>query len=281
LDWNKTKTIFIVVFSILNIFLYSQYLKQRTEVQNVQVAGKTSIADLMNQENITYNLPQVIKNDFSYISADMKSFSVEELESLIDQSIVFTDFDNTRIESEMKVPVSIKNAKEEPYFTDFLTKYVLNGSEYELWEVDKEGQKAIFFQKVDGEPIFYSPNAMLTIHWNEDYEVTHYEQRMLEKFENYNRKKDLLTQDEAVGSLATRGYLKQDSKVLKVTPGYSATFVQSTETQVFAPTWNIRVELKDGTIEDHFINAIEGKVLDFQLDKLEEEGLDEVEDEKE
>ena len=89
-----------------------------------------------------------------------------------------------------------------------------------------------------------------------------------------------MTQDEAVASLATRGYLKQDSKVLKVTPGYSS-LVQLTGKQVFAPTWNIRVELKDGTIEDHFINAIEGKVIDFQLDKAEEEDLDEVEDEKE
>ena len=64
--------------------------------------------------------------------------------------------------------------------------------------------------------------------------------------------------------------------MLKVTPGYSATLV-STENQVFAATWNIRVELKDGTIENHFINAIEGKVIDFQLEKLEEDELDEDE----
>ena len=140
----------------------------------------------------------------------------------------------------------------------------------------RKDEKAVFFQKVDGEPIFYSPNAMLTIYWDENYEVTHYEQRMLEEFLSRNLKKDLLTQDEAVGSLATRSYLKQDSKVLKVTPGYSATLV-STENQVFAATWNIRVELKDGTIENYFINAIEGKVIDFQLENLEEEELDEDE----
>ncbi|MGG0668927.1 two-component system regulatory protein YycI [Sporosarcina koreensis] len=278
MDWNKTKTIFIVVFSILNIFLYSLYINQRTEAQNVQVAGKTSIEDLMKQENITYNVPQVVKSDFSYISANMKSFSQEELESLEDQSIDIID--NTTIESEMRTPVSILNTKEEYYFKDFLTKYVLNGAEYEFWQVDEESRKAIFFQKVNGEPIFYSSNATLTIYWDEDYEVTHYEQRMLEEFSSDNHKKEVLTQDEAVGSLATRGFLRPDSKVLKVTPGYSS-LVQLTGKQVFAPTWNIRVELKDGTIEDHFINAIEGKVIEFKLDKLEEESLDEVEDEKE
>lgn len=245
----------------------------------MQVAGKASIEDLMKQENITYNLPQVGKNEFFYISADMKSFLKDELESLEDQSIDIID--NTRIESEMSKAVSILNSKQEYHFTEFLTKYVWHGSEYEFWEVDEEERKAIFFQKVDGEPIFYSPNAMLIIHWDENYEVTHYEQRMLEEFSSFNRKKDLLTQDEAVGSLATRGFLKQDSKVLKVTPGFSATLVQSRETQVFAPTWNIRVELKDGTIENHFINAAEGKVIDFQLEKVEEEELGEAEDEEE
>ncbi len=244
----------------------------------MQVAGKASIEDLMKQENITYNLPQVVKNDFSHIFADVKSFSEEELETLEDQSIVIVD--NTTIESEMIIPVSIRNEKEDYHFNDFLAKYIWHGAEYEFWEVDKEKRKAIFFQKVDGEPIFYSPNATLTIYWDENYEVTHYEQRMLEEFSSKNLKRDMLTQDEAVGSLVTRGYLKQDSKVLKVTPGYSATLV-STKNQVFAATWNIRVELKDGTIENHFINAIEGKVIDFHLEKMEEEELDEVEDEEE
>jgi regulatory protein YycI of two-component signal transduction system YycFG len=276
LDWSKTKSIFIVVFSILNVFLYFLYLDQHQLGENVQVAGRTSIEDLMKSENITYNLPQVTKKDFSHIYADVKSFSEDELESLEDQTIDIVD--NTSIESEMTTPVSIRNDKEEIHFKDFLAKYVWHGAEYELWGINEDRHKAVFFQKVDGEPIFYSPNAMLTIYWDEDYEVTHYEQRMLEEFSSEKLKKDLMTQDEAVGSLVTRGYLKRDSKVSKVTSGYSATLV-STKNQVFAATWNIRVELKDGTIEDYFINAIEGNVIDFQLEESEEE--EPIEDEQE
>lgn len=277
MDWNKTKTIFIVVFSILNIFLYSLYLNQHTEAQNVQTIGKTSIEELMKQENITYNLPQTVKNDFSYVSAKIKMFSKEELESLLSQSILIVD--NTQIESTMNKPITIQNSKGGYDFTDFLTKYVWSGSEYELWDIDKKNRSALFFQQADGEPIFYSTNAMLIVHWNEDYEVTQYEQRMLKDFTNFNKKKDLLTQDEAVGSLITRGYVKQDSKILRVIPGYSTRVQLTTESQVFAPTWNIRVELKDGSVEEYFINAIEGKVIDFQLEKMEEDDPDdELED---
>ena len=92
---------------------------------------------------------------------------------------------------------------------------------------------------------------------------------MLDEFLSFNHKKDLLSQDDAVSSLVTRGYLKPDSTVMQVKSGYS-TLVQLTETQVFAPTWNVQVKLKDGTIEHYFINAIEGKVIEFQTDMLEE-----------
>lgn len=269
MDWNKTKTIFIVVFSILNIFLYNLYFNQHTDAQSVQTIGKASIEELMKQENITYNLPQTIKDDFSYISAKIKTFSKEELESLVSQTIFIVD--NTKIESTMNKPVSIQNNKGEYYFLDFLTKYVWNGSEYEHWETDKKNRSAMFFQQVHGEPIFYSANAMLIIHWDENHEVTKYEQRMLEDFTSFNKKKDLMTQDEAVGSLITRGYVKQDSKILSVSPGYSTRAQPTAESQVFAPTWNIRVELKDGSIEEHFINAIEGKVIDFKLEKMKED----------
>ena len=145
LDWSKTKTIFIVVFSILNIFLYSLYLNQYHDGENVQVAGRTSIEDLMKQDNITYNLPQVAKNDFSHIYADVKSFSMDELEPLEDQSIAIVD--NTTIESEMTLPVSIRNEKEVIHFTDFLTKYVWHGVEYELWEFDEERREGRFLSK--------------------------------------------------------------------------------------------------------------------------------------
>jgi len=39
--------------------------------------------------------------------------------------------------------------------------------------------------------------------------------------------------------------------------------VQLTEKQVFAPTWRVHVELHDGKNEDYFINAVEGKIIEF------------------
>ncbi len=245
------------------------YVNRQVGVDNMQVIGKTSVEETMKLENISYNPIPFAKKEVSYLSAHISTFSDEDLKSLTNQSFVLIE--KSRLLSHLKNPVKVKNEKGDYDFEEFLTNYVLEGDNYVLWDIDEDEQRAVFFQRVKNETIFYSPNAMLVVHWeDDDGEITHYEQRMLDDFVSFNHKKELLSQDDAVGSLVTRGFLKPDSTVIQVKSGYS-TLVQLTETQVFAPTWNIQVKLKDGTIENYFINAIEGKVIEFQPDLLEEQ----------
>lgn len=268
MDWNKTKTIFIIVFSILNVFLYWLYLNRLTDAQNVQVMGKASTEDLLKMDNITYgDLPHYI-NDPSYLSAKFTIFTAERIAGLKDQDAKIEG--KTRIKSVLKEPVSVMNAKGDYDFTEFLSKYVLHGKDYLLWEVNVEARQALLFQKVKDNPIYFSRNAMLTLFLNRDGEVTQYEQSMFDEFDSFNRKKDLITPIEAIGNLYFRGYLPQDSAIKQMTLGYS-TLVQVTETQVFAPTWHVRVKLKDGDIEDYFINAIDGKIIELQLESSDED----------
>ncbi|MBO1915580.1 two-component system regulatory protein YycI, partial [Microvirga sp. 3-52] len=71
--------------------------------------------------------------------------------------------------------------------------------------------------------------------------------------------------------------MERGSTVIDISLGYS-THIQLTKTQVFAPTWHVRVKLKDDEIVDYFINATDGKVIEF-TDELEEPEIDEnVED---
>lgn len=234
----------------------------------MQVLGKTSAEDTLELENITYEPIPFTKKEVSYLSAHIATFPNDKLKKLSNQSFVLIE--ESQLLSHMKKAVKVIDEKGEYDFGEFLEKYVLKGEDYILWNVNEEDRNAVFFQQVKNETIFYSPNAMLVMHWDKDGKVTHYEQRMLDEFSSFNQKKDLLSQDDAVSSLVTRSMLKPDSTVMSVKSGYS-TLVQLTETQVFAPTWNVQVKLKDGTIEHYFINAIEGKVIEFQSDMLEEE----------
>lgn len=264
MDWNKTKTIFIIVFAILNVFLYSLYLSQYKEAQNVRTLSEMSIEDSLKQDNITYDeLPDYPK-EMSYVSADTAPFLKVELDKHKKQNFSVTE--ETVLLSTLEEPFNIKNAKGDYQFQTFLTDYVPYGEEYLLWEIVEENQFAIFFQKVDEYPVYFNYNAMLLVYWDEDGNIVNYEQQRFGEFEHFNKKKDILSPHDVINTLYSRDYLKKDSKVTSVSLGYS-TLITLTKTQVFAPTWRVRVELKDGEFEDHFVNAIEGKIVAFQNER--------------
>lgn len=260
LDWNKTKTILIIVFAVLNVFLYSLYLNRYTEAQNVQVVEETSIEESFQLDNIQYDALPTEYEEASYVLAEILEFPEDELEGLNKQT--FTEGTENQLVSNLEEPYAQLKNKGEYDFTPFLDEYVLNGDEYVLWKIDEDLREASFFQTVEEKPIYFNKNAMLTIYWDEEDEITHYEQSLFSKFESYNKKKDLLPPIQALNTLYSRGYLKQDSKVASMQLGYS-TLIQLTETQVFAPTWHVHVELQDEE-EDYFINAIDGKIIEFQ-----------------
>ena len=74
-------------------------------------------------------------------------------------------------------------------------------------------------------------------------------------------------------ALYSKGLLKPDSRIMQMKLGYS-TLVYLTKTQVLVPTWEVRVKLPDGEIEEYFVNAVEGKVIEIQEDKQEAEEED-------
>ena len=265
LEWSKTKTIFIFIFAILNVFLYSVYINQHNQAQNVEVLGSLSIVESLKLDNITYEEFPEEERSSSYVSAKVKHFTVEEVATLENQNTSIID--NVSLRSYMKdLPKLTKDADGHYMVEDFLKRYVWSGEQYKVWEWNEETRVLTLYQTVADEPIYYSPHGKLELHLNESDEVVRYDQTALEQFVSFNQKKNILTPFEAISSLATKGYLKQNSHIESVVLGYS-TLVQFTETQVFAPTWHVRVLLDDGEVEHHFINAIEGKVIDFQMDE--------------
>ena len=200
----------------------------------------------------------------SYVSADTASFSKDELDKFKNQTFVISS--ETILKSTLNESFKIKNSKGDYQFKTFLEDYVPYGKEYLLWEIIEENQFAVFFQKVEDYPIYFNTNAMLIIFWDAEGNIVNYEQQRFGEFEHFNKKKDILSPRDVINTLYSRDFLKKDSKVTSVSLGYS-TLITLTKTQVFAPTWRVRVELKNGEYEDHFVNAIEGKIVEFQNER--------------
>lgn len=154
LDWNKTKTIFIIVFSILNVFLYSLYINRYTQAQNIQFMGEMSIEESLKSDNISIAELPSYKKESSYVSADISVFLKEDLLNFKNQK--FSIIDESHITSELEKEFKIRNTKGELQFSEFLSTYVPNGKDYILWKMDEEEREALFFQTVNDYPIYFN-----------------------------------------------------------------------------------------------------------------------------
>lgn len=267
MDWNKTKSIFIVVFLILNVFLYSQYLGAYNEAQKVELLGEKKIESILKEENIQYsNLPSDI-NEAPYISAKVKQYTLDELP--IKQNLKYTLVDASHLQAVITKPISMGTTVTTVMLNEFLNQFVFEGTQFKLWEIDEETQSATFFQQVNGHTLYYNMNGYVKIYWNTDNEIFMYEQAMLEKVEPLEQQENVIAPIKIIDELYSENLLKTGDEIVSMKLGYSS-LVQLTQTQLFTPTWEVRVKT-DEEEQVFFVNAVEAKVIEFNEKPLHEE----------
>jgi regulatory protein YycI of two-component signal transduction system YycFG len=268
LDWSKTKTIFIIVFSILNVFLYSLYLDRYTEAEKVEILSNesSSIEDKLKEDNIFFGtLPEKVENE-PYVNARLKKFENNEIPggdrkgSVQGENLLRVDFVKPQ-------PLGVKVSKET--LTAFIEENVYKGREYVFWEIDEAEKKAVFFQEVNGKTLYYSNNGQLTVYWNEKGEATRYEQTVYENVELGEQPKELIPPIQAIYTLYTRGILPANTTVDSAEIGYSVYVQVSENDRMFLPTWRISATLADGAKEEYFINAVNNGVIELKKEEAE------------
>lgn len=271
MDWNKTKTIFIIVFSILNVFLYSMYVNSYNEGKKVEVLGQTNIEDELKASHIQVDsLPTDVK-EIAYISGKTKTFDDTDIAPLQDNQTFVIDANGLTLTSMLKTPYPLQKINATTLST-FVETYAPEGSNYKLFSIDKEKRIALFFQTIQKHTIFYNESAYIKVMWNDNDEITSYVQTAFKNLTTFGEKNALISANQAVKTLFEKGYLPEYAHVKSAELGYS-TLVPLTETRVLSPTWRIHVELQaeDGKMKevDLFVNAnaVDGQYIDMQENK--------------
>ena len=264
LDWSRTKTIFIWVFLVLNLFLYTQYLESYKEGEKIEVLGETmEIEARLKGDNITYIALPNNKESAAYYSGQIKNFSPSEVPYFPNQSAKIEN--NNKLIVTMDKPVKLQKSDTRDSYTDFVHKNVYEGDSYVLWNIYEEKKEATFFQKVNDVTLYYNVRGYVKLYWDDNNRMVSYEQTMLEEHKKLDKEQNLLTARQVLQILYGKNLLKPDSQITEMNLGYS-TIVQLTQTQVFAPTWEVRVKLADDTEEIHFVNAVQGRIVEIQND---------------
>jgi regulatory protein YycI of two-component signal transduction system YycFG len=259
MDWSKIKTIFIISFLILDIYLMYQFLLIR-DANKYKFLSEVSLEDKLKTDEIDFiELPKGIVKD-NYLSAKPKEFGKQELILLKEQSV--TLIEGTLIHSVLSNPIPLNEKFDALEVQSFLNTYVLYGDQYGFWEWDDHLKTITFHQKHDTKMFYENINGKVTLHVNDLFQIVSYEQTFLEEIENLTDKEEVLPSIKAIETLYQKGLLKPKSKITKVELGYS-TLVQLAASQVLTPTWHLVVEDSSHL----YVNAFEGQIIQFSTEE--------------
>ncbi|MFC4024213.1 two-component system regulatory protein YycI [Oceanobacillus longus] len=256
MQWGHIKTLFILSFLVLNIYLLTQFIdKQRDSADIGFLADEESGSYEEQFESENIKIPELNQDvtEANYINVSEKTFTDEEMDELnnldgLEATLVEDNFILSQFQKPITLPANPTNSN----ITNLVAPYLLYPDQFTYWAWDEESNVIVFFQEKDNKPIYFNQNALLLFYLNDKNEITHYTQTMLGDAEQQGNTEESITQLQAIGSLYDRGSLTQDEEVTDISLG----FLSRIESQVFAPTWKITIDEENY----YFVNAIEGLV---------------------
>ncbi|MGS2777248.1 two-component system regulatory protein YycI [Robertmurraya sp. GLU-23] len=261
MDWSRIKTIFILSFFVLNIYLMNEFLKIRTATK-YEYATNPSLENRLKADEITYNdLPKNFEKD-TYLSTVPRVFTEEEVEMLIDTTLsgqTITIRNNQSIESELDTPLKVSSKGQPPELDTFLKGSVINGDQYRYWGRDESDNSITYYQQYQEKLFYKNPSGQITFKLNSDNEVVSYKQTILDSIEELSEDERIIQPIKAIETLYENGYLPFGTKIERVEFGYY-TLVRLTSSQVLTPAW--RFVLDEG--DNLFVNAFEGQVIQLK-----------------
>jgi regulatory protein YycI of two-component signal transduction system YycFG len=261
MDWSKIKTIFILTFLILDVYLLFQFMKIR-DANKYEVITEASFEEKLKADEIEYDI--ALPKDpiqAQYLSAKPKVFTKEDVKELEQQTVVLKGI-GTTLFSTLDKPLRLSSKFEPAELSAFLKDHVLFGDDYQFGEESKKNKTITYFQQTGNFPLYQNINGMITFKIDEDNQIVSYEQTFLEEMEKLTAKEEILRPLKAIETLHQKGMLKSKSRITKIELGYS-TLIQLAASQVLAPTWRFEVDGK----ESLFVNAFEGQIIQFNSDE--------------
>ncbi|UCZ53222.1 two-component system regulatory protein YycI [Bacillus shivajii] len=240
MDFSKTKSIFILTFLILNIFLGHQLFEKRTS-GDIGALSQSTLQEELNEWNIDVKINDSEETKYgSYITGTLTTFDAEYLQEELDRQTIYVN--DYQIIAEMDDPYILADGNLPASVDAFLQQYVINGQEYEFSNYDEEQQIITLHQTYEGRPIDkYSPSRVhLVLYLNDDLEVIAYTQEYM-AISPQGREQEMLTPMKAVEALLKEQLIPEGTVIDNARLGYNSEIQPTGEIQVFAPVWQIQV----------------------------------------
>lgn len=270
MQWSQIKTLFILCFLVLNIYLLFQFVdKQKESDLGVLSSPESTFDQKLESDKIKIGDIHADVKEASYIKVSQKKFTDEDkklLDKLQNQKVKVIN--NSLIVSQFKKPIAIPEDAKDEDLADIVGSNTIHPEDYIYWGKNEDKNILIFFQQQKKRPIYFNHHGLLLIYLNDDDEMTFYTQTMLGEAESQGERKKLNKPIQAVETLYKRNHLYPEDEITNVQIGYY-TRILSEGVQVFAPTWKVTVNDE----RNYFVNAIEGLVISSKDTEFLEESI--------
>ncbi|SDN97004.1 two-component system regulatory protein YycI [Alkalicoccus daliensis] len=255
MDWSRTKTIFIVTFMLLNIFLGYQLSEKQSQLNEVTLPELESRIEEQEINILIEDLEE------EFMGAPITAYQRTFQEVLIEQTLESQTpqfLDETTIYSVLDSPYRLPNVNLQASVDAFLQQYVFRGEEYEVALYDEEAGIVGIYQTFDGKKIdeYEREDFHITLELNEEGDIMAYTQRYMNITEQ-GEEQELLTPIAVIEKLLndTRVGIGAGSEVTSAELGYYNLMEVEANFQIFAPVWRVIIDE-----EEHYVNAMTGEV---------------------
>ncbi|WP_042147734.1 two-component system regulatory protein YycI [Paucisalibacillus sp. EB02] len=269
MQWGQIKTLFILCFLLLDIYLLSLVLSQKeNEDLGFTVERQEQDGQTLESENISIKveLPKPLSNE-EFVTIQQKTFKEEEMKlikSMENQDVEVVK--NSLIISLLKEAVAIPENATDESIEQLVFSSVYLGNEYTFEYWDKDRNTLVFFQTKEGRPIYYNQNGLILVYLNENNEMVAYTQSYLGAPERAKEERSLMKPLDAIMKLHSNNLLYPNDEITDIEIGYYSTFPLDSGRQVLAPTW--KISIKDR--RDRYVNAVDQYVVSINDNFIED-----------
>ncbi|MBU9722328.1 MULTISPECIES: two-component system regulatory protein YycI [Bacillaceae] len=258
MDWSKTKSIFIITFLLLNLFLGYQLSEKRSE-RNVNLLRHVTLQEDLDENEITVEIRSTEETKLgSPITGSIRVFNEENLVEQFDNQEIDVLNDGKTIYSTLDSPYRLVDASIPAAVETFVQQHVLYGDEYQFTKFDEETYEVGLHQTFEGRPIdnFVDGPYHLKLYLNIDLEIESYSQEYMD-INTQGREQEFLSPMKVVEILFEANHIPANTTLDQAQLGYYNPLQASydLEFRVFTPMWRVKVNESF-----YYVSAIEGEI---------------------
>ena len=282
MNWGQTKTIFIICFLLLDVFLGYKLWQDRHEYHEMyETEGERNLDQLIENKDIDttgITMPDA-DQEVTFLEGTPVDFNGEEIKKALNKlsgsnkknpvfSYTLND-DGTQLQATFTKPLALSSEPSAVEINNFLSKYVYKGNEYQYWSSEKTDEMTVyhFVLSYDGHLVFSIPkNDISTLSVQvRDGKIMGYEQTYMHLEGSEKKMPMTVKPKEALQNLWSQNYLLT-SRHPKIVAFYLCYInmnqdIDEQTTANYIPAWYIKVKFDDGE-KEYFVSDLNIQEID-------------------